>query len=92
MVLEVAVMSGFSKCPNDFCTVHAFLAQEVDELALTSPVSIDGHVKSQRPVREEHRPLFVPSNISQVSGCSKVTVHNRMMKTGLLWRLLLARD
>ncbi|GIY76411.1 hypothetical protein CDAR_622361 [Caerostris darwini] len=31
MVLEVAVMSGFAKCPNDFCTVHAFLAQEVDE-------------------------------------------------------------
>ncbi|GIY34548.1 hypothetical protein CEXT_603151 [Caerostris extrusa] len=28
MVLEVAVMSGFSECPNDFCTVHAFLAQK----------------------------------------------------------------
>ncbi|GIX88325.1 hypothetical protein CEXT_647711 [Caerostris extrusa] len=52
------------------------------QLALTSPSSIDGHVKCQRPVTEEHRLLFVPSNISQVSGCSKVTVQNRMMETG----------
>ncbi|GIY34546.1 hypothetical protein CEXT_603141 [Caerostris extrusa] len=28
MALEIAVMSGFAECPNDFCTVHAFLAQE----------------------------------------------------------------
>ncbi|GIY76413.1 hypothetical protein CDAR_622381 [Caerostris darwini] len=63
-----------------------------DELVLTRPVSIDGHVRSQRPVTNEHSLLFVPSNISQASRCSKVTVQNRMMKTGLLWRLLLARE
>ncbi|GIX88323.1 hypothetical protein CEXT_647701 [Caerostris extrusa] len=31
MVLEVALMSGFAECPNDFCPVHAFLAQEVEK-------------------------------------------------------------
>ncbi|GIY34550.1 hypothetical protein CEXT_603161 [Caerostris extrusa] len=44
------------------------LRQDVNknELTLTSPVTIDGHVKSQIPVTEEHRLLCVPSNISQV--------------------------
>ncbi|GIX88317.1 hypothetical protein CEXT_647671 [Caerostris extrusa] len=57
-----------------------------------SPVSIDGHVKSQKTSCGGTSSFDCAIEYQSSVGCSKVTVQNRMMKTDLLWQLLLARS